>query len=106
MSFYQNSMKNTDSSNSLNSYQSNSHDSDQNILMKSLQKMNTNKNHSDNLLSIIKTENSNPQLSDLDAVSSLYNKLLINNNQNAQFQLEQQQNTLMNSMQNKIIDFI
>lgn len=106
MSFYQNSMKNTDSSNSLNSFQSNSHDSDQNILMKSLQKMNTNKNHSDNLLSIIKTENSNPQLSDLDAVSSLYNKLLINNNQNAQFQLEQQQNTLMNSMQNKIIDFI
>ena len=99
-------MKNTDSSNSLNSFQSNSHDSDQNILMKSLQKMNTNKNHSDNLLSIIKTENSNPQLSDLDAVSSLYNKLLINNNQNAQFQLEQQQNTLMNSMQNKIIDFI
>lgn len=67
--------------------------------------MNTNKNHSDNLLSIIKTENSNPQLVDLDAVSSLYNKLLINNSQNAQFQLEQQ-NSLMNSMQNKIIDFI
>lgn len=62
------------------------------------------KNH-ENLLSIIKTENNSNQLVDLDTVSSLYNKLLINNSQNStQFQIEST-NQLLNN-QNKLIDYI
>lgn len=113
MSYYQNALKSNNLENYNNSFQPNNNHSNSESCLS-----NNNNNNNDikilrknqngeNLLSIIKTESVNPQITDqLDAVSSLYNKLLINNGQNAQFQIEQ--NTLINnsSMQNKIIDFI
>ena len=97
-----------ENSNSMNSFPVNSNTLQQHM---TVDQKNAKKMHNgENLLSIIKTESTNPQLVDLEAVSSLYNKLLINNNQNSQFQIDQQNipHSLINnaSLPNKIPDFI
>jgi hypothetical protein len=109
MSYYQNALKSNNLENYNNLFQQNNSNSESCLSNNNINdiKISRKNQNGENLLSIIKTESVNPQITDqLDAVSSLYNKLLINNGQNVQFQIEQ--NTLINnsSMQNKIIDFI